>query len=151
MAANVLITPCLTGRIAWKAHKSRIGWIRRVHIAPEKSEAGRTIIGPCDPTFALTTWLVGQRPQPTEGEDGDDQERVEQEQRPKNPAFILIEKCVRERTGNESLFEDESDPENGCGLPPKLGVPRTPQPLGQARCLRLRIGRQIRSRKGRQA
>src|SRR3546814_1986393 len=81
MAANVLITPCLTGRIAWKAHKSRIGWIRRVHIAPEKSEAGRTIIGPCDPTFALTTWLVGQRPQPTEGEDGDDQERVEQEQR----------------------------------------------------------------------
>src|SRR3546814_10236514 len=34
-----------------------IGWIRRVHIAPEKSEAGRTIIGPCDPTFALTTWL----------------------------------------------------------------------------------------------
>src|SRR3546814_4178630 len=103
------------------------------------------LIGPCDPTFALTTWLVGQRPQPTEGEDGDDQERVEQEQRPKNPAFILIEKCVRERTGNESLFEDESDPENGCGLPPKLGVPRTPQPLGQARCLRLRLGRTIRS------
>src|SRR3546814_20475613 len=97
MAANVLITPCLTGRMAWKAHKSRIGWIRRVHIAPEKSEAGRTIIGPCDPTFALTTWLVGQRPQPTEGEDGDDKERVEQEQRPKNPAFLLIEKCVRER------------------------------------------------------
>src|SRR3546814_5094650 len=64
---------------------------------------------------------------------------------PKNPAFILIEKCVRERTGNESLFEDESDPENGCGLPPKLGVPRTPQPLGQARCLRLRLGRTIRS------
>src|SRR3546814_2327075 len=77
MAANVLITPCLTGRIAWKAHKSRIGWIRRVHIAPEKSEAGRTIIGPCDPTFALTTWLVGQRPQPTEGEDGDDQRSEE--------------------------------------------------------------------------
>src|SRR3546814_758907 len=107
MAANVLITPCLTGRIAWKAHKSRIGWIRRVHIEPEKSEAGRTIIGPCDPTCALTTWLVGQRPQPTEGEDGDDQEKVEQEQRPKNPAFILIEKCVRERTGNESLFRSE--------------------------------------------
>src|SRR3546814_548661 len=59
--------------------------------------------------------------------------------------LILMEKCVRERTGNESLFEDESDPENGCGLPPKLGVPRTPQPLGQARCLRLRLGRTIRS------
>src|SRR3546814_7601667 len=83
-------------------------------------------------------------PQPTEGEDGDDQERVEQEQRPKNPAFILIEKCVRERTWNESLFEDESDPENGCGLPPKLSVPRTPQPLGQSRCLRMHLRRTTR-------
>src|SRR3546814_4580880 len=109
MAANVLITPCLTGRIAWKAHKSRIGWIRRVHIAPEKSEAGRTIIGPCDPTFALTTWLVGQRPQPTEGEDGDDQERVEQEQRPKKPAHRLIEQSARERTGQDRILEMESD------------------------------------------
>src|SRR3546814_548660 len=59
-------------------------------------------------------------------------------------SFILIEKCVRERTGNERLFEDESDPENGCGLPLKLGVPRTPQPLGQARFLTLHLGRTIR-------